>query len=297
MTICFLYTSVLRFDPTRDDPGFGSDVVMIDLEDAVHAASKAKARQRLAELDLRALTQRGRRFGVRINHLASLDGIRDLDAVCRGHEEGRLPIEYLQIPKVRSHHEVVLCRSVMEKLKGVKLFPIVETPEGMDDIERIASVSDLLLFGQADITATMYRPNEAYLAQARGRFCVACARYGIPPVDTKLFEEVEDMARFEAACRESKNEGFMAKAIIHPNQVPIVKKVYSVPSAELETYQRTISSYEAAANGFAIVDGSVIAPPFVAKARLMLDYYTSQQASGSPGGTEERGRDPSARIG
>jgi (S)-citramalyl-CoA lyase len=277
MHTCFLYTSVFKFDPNRNDPSFGSDVVMIDLEDSVHAFEKDRARDVLSRLDLTGVINRNNTFGVRINNLNSMDGIRDLDIVFRCIQSGRLPIKYLQIPKVSSHHDVQRCRSYIKGLSvSPKMFPIVETPEGIANVEKIAAVSDILLFGQADLTATMYQPNIAYLSQARGRFCVACAQSKICPVDTFMFEEISNMSKFEAGCKQSKEEGFMAKAIIHPNQIPVVKKIFSVPSEELEDYKSVIDSYERADTGFQFKAGSVIAPPFVAKAKLMLNFYQEE---------------------
>lgn len=275
MHACFLYTSVLKFNPFRNDPWYDSDVVMIDLEDSVHSSEKEKARKALSQLDLRKLVHKNKKFGVRINNLNSMDGVRDLDVVFRGIENGLLSIEYLQIPKVNSHYDVLRCRSYIKELPvPIKIFPIVETPEGVADVEKIASVSDVLLFGQADITSMMYRPNTAYLDQARGRFCVACAQAKICPVDTILFEEISDMNKFEIACKKSKEEGFMGKAIIHPRQVPIVKKVFSVPLKEIEEYRLLVDQYENATTGFQLNGSSVIAPPFVAKAKLILEYYS-----------------------
>lgn len=289
MDTCFLYTSVLKFQPNRPEPGFGSDVVMLDLEDAVHASAKDEARDTLAALDLRDLVARGQRFGVRINSVRTIEGIRDLDAVYRACASGRLPIRYLQMPKARSREDVVLCRSLFAPLRltpALKFFPLVETPEGLNNVEGIAEVSDVMLFGQADITNAMYKPNAAYLAQARGRFCVACAQFRIPPIDTRLFEEIQDMDRFEAGCREARDEGFFGKAIIHPKQVEPVRRAFAIDREELASYRSTIREYESQGAGFAIRDGAVVAPPFVAKARLMLELFEEGEApegSGRPG--------------
>jgi citrate lyase subunit beta/citryl-CoA lyase/(S)-citramalyl-CoA lyase len=247
---------------------------MIDLEDSVHTSEKDKARNALTQLDLRELINKNKTFGVRINNINSMNGIRDLDVVFRCVQSGLLPINYLQIPKVSSHHDVLRCRSYIKELStSLKIFPIVETPEGVSDLEKIAAASDILLFGQADLTAAMYQTNISYLEHARGRFCVACAQAKICPVDTSMFEEISNMSEFELGCEKSKEEGFMAKAVIHPNQIPIVKKIFSVSAKELEEYKLVIDSYERADTGFQIKAGSVIAPPFVEKAKLMLNFY------------------------
>ena len=261
------------------DPTFGSDVVMIDLEDSVHAFEKSKARAALAQLDLRDLVKnKNKTFGVRINSINTMDGIRDLDVVLNHIQSGNFPIEYLQIPKVGSHQEVLRCRSYVDELSiSLKIFPIVETPEGIADVEKIAAVSDLLLFGQADLVATMYQPNAAYLSQARGRFCVACAQAKICPVDTFMFEEISNMVAFEKGCTQAKEEGFMAKAIIHPNQVPVVKNIFSVSIDDIDQYKLLIDTYEHADTGFQFNAGTIIAPPFVAKAKLILNFYEANK--------------------
>jgi citrate lyase subunit beta/citryl-CoA lyase/(S)-citramalyl-CoA lyase len=274
MDVSFLFTSILKFKRELDDPGYGSDVVVLDLEDAIHVSAKAEARKTLAELDLRELVERGRRFAVRVNAVPSIDGIRDLDALYTGCEKGRLPIDYLNVPKVSSGEDLVFCRSVIQALSSrIKLLPLVETPDGLNNVEDIARFSDAMMFGQADMTNAMYRPNEAYLRYARGRFCVACAREGIPAVDTMGFENISDMAVFEKVCLEAKEEGFTSKSIIHPRQVPVVNKVFAVPREEIEKYRSIVTRYEENRDGFAIMDGQVIAPPFVARAQMMLRLY------------------------
>jgi (S)-citramalyl-CoA lyase len=273
MDVCFLSTSVLKFNPGLDDPGFGCDVVLLDLEDSVHVSAKSEARNVLATLDLRELVARGRRFGIRLNCLCSIDGIRDLDVVYAGYEAGRLPIDYLHIPKVQSHHDLLLCRSVFDSRPTVKFFPLIETPEAVEDIDRIAALSDIMMFGQADMTSAMYRPNEAYLAYARGRFCIACARECIPAIDTRGFTELADMDAFARECASSRAEGFTGKSVIHPKQVPVVNKAFAISADEIEQHRLVVRRYAENVTGFTIVDGQVIAPPFVAKAEKMLRLY------------------------
>lgn len=285
MDVCYLNTSVLKFNPTLADPGFGSDVVILDLEDGVHNSAKAKAREVIAALDLTDLDAKDLTFGVRVNSLCSIDGIRDIDVIYTCLETGSLAVDFLQIPKVRSHHDVLLYRELLEKLPvQIRIMPIIETPEAVENVDRIAALSDAMMFGQVDMAASMYQVNEAYLAYARGRFCVACAREGIAAIDTAAIDsnmELMDMAAFEKECVAGKADGFTAKAVIHPVQVPIVKKVFGICEDELEQYRSTISRYQQTEEGFSIVDGRVIAPPFVARARMMLRLYGVESAATS----------------
>ena len=64
--------------------------------------------------------------------------------------------------------------------------------------------------------------------------------------------------------------------IIHPAQIPIVNKIFAVTQQEIEQYHSIVSRYEKAKEGFSIIDGMVIAPPFVARAKMMLHLYSAK---------------------
>lgn len=285
MNISYLNTSVLKFNSTLNDPGFGSDVVILDLEDGVHHFAKAKAREVLATLNLSDVTRKDLTFGVRVNSLYSIEGIRDIDVIHACCETSSLAIDFLQIPKVRSHHDILLCRSLLKTLSTqIRIIPIIEIPEAVENIDQIAAISDAMMFGQVDMAASMYQVNKAYLAYARGRFCVACARAGIPAIDTAAINrhmDLTDMSIFEKECIAGKAEGFTAKAVIHPAQIPIVNKIFAISEHELEQYRSIIRRYEQTKEGFSIVDGVVIAPPFVARAQMMLRLFCSESSVAS----------------
>lgn len=281
MDISYINTSLLKFNPQADDPSFGSDVVILDLEDSVHTRHKEHARNMLATLDLRPLLAIGIRFGVRINSLMSLAGLQDLCALIAFLREMPTSIAFVQLPKVESDFEVTLCRSILnENTLALNIIPIIETPKGVEHLEQIAAISDAMMFGRVDMTASMYRSNATYLAYARGRFCAACAQQGISAIDTANFDssaDIMDLTAFELDCLEGRAEGFTARAVVHPAQVAIVKGVFAMPDEELQTYRSTIAAYADAQTGFSIVNGSIIAPPFVARARKMLQLYQSLQ--------------------
>lgn len=225
MNVCYLNTSILKFNPDLDDPGFGSDLVIIDLEDSVHTHHKHLARAALATLDLEPLTRKGLRFGVRVNSLMSIDGLQDLCAISARCREGAAGISFVQLPKVESLFELELCRSALRNLPDtLDIVPIIETSKGVEHVEEIAGVSDAMMFGRVDMAACMYRVNDAYLSYARGRFCVACARHGISAIDTASFgsaADITDMSAFERDCLAGRSEGFT------PRQLSILPRYLS----------------------------------------------------------------------
>lgn len=277
MDTCYINTSVLRFDPYLNDPAYGGDAVILDLEDGVHRKSKEDARSALAALNLSHRNGRRVKFGVRINAVDSIDGIRDIELLHRIFHRDNSELTFIQIPKIRSADDVTRCRAWLgESAQGLRLVPIIETPEGIEQVERIASVSDAMMFGRVDMAASMYKTNEAYMAYARGRFCVACASHGIEAIDTASVGAgigINDTAAFEQECIDGRSEGFTAKAVIHPLQVGIVKRVFEISSDEIAKFHATIQRYERAESGFALDGTNVIAPPFVTRARMMLRLY------------------------
>lgn len=282
MDTCYLNTSVLKLDTGLHDPSFGSGVVIIDLEDAVHVAHKQAARATLAALDLSGPSARAVRFGVRINSLMGLDGLRDLSVLAdwvraRHLQSGASPISFVQLPKVESRFELDLCRAALRDLPQMpEVIPIIETPGGVARLDEIAAASDAMMFGRVDMSASMYRANRSWLAYARGAFCVACARYAIPAIDTAGFgnvADIKDSAAFEADCLDGRAEGFTARAVVHPAQVPVVKRVFAMDPDELRGYRMTIAAYDEADTGFSVSNGNIVAPPFVARARKMLRVY------------------------
>lgn len=279
---CLINTSVLKLDLTLEDPGHGSDGVIIDLEDGVHLSDKDAARSALLQLDSAAMLRGAVLFGVRINSLRTPHGLRDLSAIYDFLENGHGALSFVQLPKVSSALEVSLCREVLSGLTcPPALMPIVETPEGVENTRDIASVADAMMFGRVDMSASMYRPNPSFMSYARGLFVVSCASYGLAAIDTAAIAhglDIGDDLAFEQSCSSSRSEGFTGKAVIHPRQVAAVQATFRVTEDELDEYRATVRAYSEATTGFAIVRGKVIAPPFVAHAKLMLDSFAHHGA-------------------
>ncbi|HEV7777060.1 MAG TPA: CoA ester lyase [Luteibacter sp.] len=276
MDVSYLNTSVQRFDPTLPDPGFGADIVILDLEDSVHAQHKGEAREAFVRLDLSRFANRKPGFGIRINSIKTRNGLLDLCAVIE-RLRGDGGLSFIQLPKAESRSELELCRAVLNEAGcKTRLIPIIETPRGVDHVEDISGASDAMMFGRVDMEAAMYRPNSAYINYARARFCVACAGHGIAAIDTAGFRiaaDIMDLDRFERECVAGRAEGFTAKAMVHPAQIAVVKRVFTQDEAQFDAWRETIADYARANVGFSVVDGRVVAPPFVAHAHAMLRLY------------------------
>ncbi|HEU5270242.1 MAG TPA: aldolase/citrate lyase family protein [Jatrophihabitans sp.] len=284
---CLFYTPALRVDavlrslPLR--PGAGA--LVLDLEDSIPKPAKSEARARLSEVDLTGTGLPG--VSLRINSIATPDGLSDIQTILAlAGRIGGLPIETVLVPKVNTGSDVGIYRSLLSGLaEPPQLCSFIETVDAVENAFEIAAASDGLCFGQADLVAELYSPDESYLAHARARLCVAAAKYNLPAIDTNSFE-LWDMAVVRAQSEASRACGFTGKAAIHPRQVDVITDTFEVSAEELDGYRRTIADYEGDARGFNVTKDRVLAPPFVLKARRMLRLYaTAATPAGDPAAT------------
>lgn len=269
---CYFYTPALRIDSVVKSGARAKTMQVLDLEDSIPARLKAKARECLAAADLSRAGLPG--VMLRLNSIETPDGLADLQMLLNlGGQVGGVPVDAVLVPKVAAGRDVAIYRSLLSSLpEPPEICSFIETVDAVENATDIAAASDGLCFGQADLVSEMYAPDESYLTHARGRLCVAAARYGLPAIDTNSFE-LWDTEVIRAQSQAAKSRGFTGKAAIHPKQVDVIVETFSVDPGELDEYRRTIKDYESDANGFAVSKDRVLAPPFVARARHMLAIF------------------------
>jgi citrate lyase subunit beta/citryl-CoA lyase/(S)-citramalyl-CoA lyase len=273
MDVSYLYTPALRVDSLITHEQLQPHMVVVDLEDSTHVNAKEAARAKIASFDFTPLRDRGIKLGVRINAVSTYDGVQDLLLMRTIFGRPDAAFSHVFLPKVGHLNEVRIYRSLFATLPSVpRLYSFIETVDAVDQADGIASASDALCFGQADLVAEMYSPNDAFINYARARLCVAAAKYNIQAIDTNSFD-IKNMAKFEEECVMARGYGFTGKAAIHPDHIPIVNRIFAVPDDLVAKYESSIDAYMAADTGFLIKDGEVMAPPFIAKARRMLGFY------------------------
>ena len=269
---CLLYTPALRVDSIVKSVPPGTGMVVLDLEDSIPRRSKEAARARLGDVDLSATGLPG--VWLRVNTITTPDGLRDIQTILElDGQVGGVPIVTVLAPKVAAARDVDISRALLSELSNPpEICSFVETLDAVENAYEIAAASDGLHFGQADLTAEMWAPNEHFVEHARARLCTAAARRGLPAYDTNSFE-LWDMEIVRAQSEAARRCGFTGKAAIHPKQVEPIAAAFGVDPDELDGYRRTIKDYEEEVMGFAVTKDRVLAPPFVAKARRMLELY------------------------
>lgn len=236
----------------------GADAVLLDLEDAVPASEKDRARVMAVE----ALGRR--RAWVRVNAARSERCAADLDAVA-GLALG------IRIPKVESAEEVAW---VAARVPGLPLGCTIESARGVLAAREIAAAPQTahLIYGNADFCADLgIDGGELPTLYARSHLVLASRAAGIaPPCDaayTRLADE--DGLRREAAF--ARSLGFFGKSAIHPRQLAAIHDVFQPSAAQVAWARRVLAAFEAAGGAAArTAQGEMVDAPVAERARQIM---------------------------
>jgi citrate lyase subunit beta/citryl-CoA lyase len=169
----------------------------------------------------------------------------------------------------------------------IDLIPIIETARGLSQIDQILAISTRVkrvAFGAGDFTLDVnmtWTREEAELAYARGKIVVASRTAGMePPLDT-VWVDLADQQGLEASARIALGLGFQGKMCIHPNQIPVVNRVFTPSETEIAFAERVVEAFALAErDGSAAiqVDGKFIDYPIVYRAQRVLEKVAALRA-------------------
>lgn len=266
--------------PQRVEKALAScaDAVIIDLEDAVPAADKRRARETAGA----ALGRREAVF-VRINGFDDPACFDDLEAIVRPGLAG------VVVPKVEAAQPLAtldwlvtqLERRAGMKAGAVELLPLVETARGVEALPQVAAASGRirrLSFGVADYSLDLgvdVGPGEDALSYIRSRL-VHCSRaVGLEqPVDSVVVD-IRDADRFRESAWRARRLGLFGKLCIHPDQVSLAHEVFAPTAAELARSRAIVDAWETAGGrgeAAITVNGEFVDGPIAARARRILSF-------------------------
>lgn len=261
-----LFVPGLRPDRYAKALQAGSDIVCVDIEDAVALPRKDEARALTLPLFAEPAPANVEPM-VRINPLSTAEGLKDILALL----ECPAPPPALMLAKVGSAEEVRLYDELLTgSCADIRFHVIIESTDGLANAQEIARAStriDSLLFGAVDMSADL-RAEKTWeaLLYARSKVVHAAARAGLDLIDVPYLT-LDDPDGLEAEASASARLGFTGKAAIHPSQIPIINRVFS-PSPELVTRaRRIIAEFATNTTGLLVVDGELIERPVL---RTML---------------------------
>lgn len=271
---------------------FGSDVVVLDLEDAVADAEKATARGAVRA----ALPRYGADVVVcvRVNGETTGRLEDDLDAVVCDE------LDCVMVPKVEEpgtlpHVDAFLAD--LERARGIevgkiRLFALIETAKGLVRCEEIAAAAPTrlvtLIFGLGDFSTDIrvdLTADATELLYARSRVVVAARAAGFRPALDGPYLDLLNHEGLVADSLRSRQLGFQGRIIVYPPHVEPTHRAYSdLAPEEAERARRLVEAFEKAeADGSASiqVEGAFVDYPIYERARQKLKLYEALASTGA----------------
>jgi citrate lyase subunit beta/citryl-CoA lyase len=257
---------------------FGSDCLILDLEDSVAPQEKAAARH-LVRHALAALEWGGSEVIVRINSLRTPFGQQDLEMIVP------LAPDAILIPKCESRQDVLDVESTVAELERkagldikIQFMPLIESSLGVWQSLEIAQASTrnvALCFGAEDFTADIgaertVEGKESFVG--RSMVLLAARAAGLQALDT-VFSNVQDEQGLLQSTREAIALGFEGKGVIHPGQIKPIHQVFCPTAEQIARAQGIVAAMEEArakGSGVIAVGSKMIDAPVVLRAERTL---------------------------
>lgn len=278
----------LLFVPGHDERklkkalGCGADALILDLEDAVPDSEKVRAREVAAAF---VAEHRELPLFVRVNSLESGLLQDDLATVMRARPYG------VMLPKCEGSADLARLDALLKDLEiqaqiepeSTQVLPVVtESAVAVLNMHTYSQHKSArlwgMLWGGEDLATDVGVPANrsesgeytALFQMVRSMTLLAAAAMRVIPVDA-VYTNFRDPVGLRAEAERARRDGFMAKAAIHPDQIPIINEVFQVSSTELDHARRVVAAFEAAPqSGSVAIDGRMYdRPHYVAACRLM----------------------------
>ncbi|MDX3387986.1 CoA ester lyase [Streptomyces niveiscabiei] len=242
-----------RFDKAAAS---GTDLVVIDLEDAVAADDKDRARDN-ADTWLGL----GNTAVVRVNPPGTPWFEADL---ARAADHG-CPI---LIPKAEDPY--VLAEIVARTAGRCPMIPLAETALGIERAHSVCAVPGVVraAFGNVDLATQLGVAHDDHVAltHARSRLVLASAATGVHAPLDGVTTAVRDPAALGADVAHARRLGFTGKLCIHPAQVGPVADGFAPTAGELRWARSVLD----AGDSVTTVDGQMVDRPVLERARGVL---------------------------
>ncbi len=246
----------------------GADLICIDLEDAVGASEKDKAR--VDVLNWLSETKH-KHVSLRMNALDTADGAKDIAAL----KSCGLTLPFLMIPKAASTSQLNDLDDDLPNTLGT-FFVIIESAKGLLNCEEVFSNGRVTLgmFGiidyAADVNSDMSWETHLY---ARSRLVAAAAANDVSLFDGPHFT-VSDLDECEATTRRAKALGLHARSAIHPAQIERIHAALAPSDEDIDEAKRIMAAYDEAKGNVVLLDGKFVEAPVVKKSRQVLEFFS-----------------------
>ena len=217
----------------------GSDLVVLDLEDAVKPEDKVSAREAAIAAVAGPWSMP---VAVRINGAGTEWHSIDLDAV------GRSNADLVVVPRATSAHIV----SDVAETAGKPVLAMIETAAGVLAAPAIAQVCAGLIAGTNDLRADLRLPLNATrepISASLQLIVLAARAAGIAAFDG-VFNSLDDADGFLKEAEEGRQLGFDGKSLIHPQQIELCHKAFGPSAVEVARAKALVAAFKGGAERF-----------------------------------------------
>ena len=239
----------------------GSDLVVLDLEDAVKPADKAAAREAAVDAVADAWPMP---VAIRINGAGTEWHSLDLDAVARS------KADIIVVPRAASAHLV----DDVAKTVAKPVLAMIETAAGVLAAPEIAQTCAGLIAGTNDLRADLKLPLDATREpiSASLQLIVLAARAAGVAVFDGVFNSLDDADGFAKEATAGRRLGFDGKSLSHPDQIAPCHRAFAPSAAEIERAKALVAAFHGGAERF---NNEMIERMHVEAAQRVLDRANS----------------------
>jgi citrate lyase subunit beta/citryl-CoA lyase len=268
-----LYVPGHKLDWALKAPSYGSDGLILDLEDSVPEGSKDAARTTSAEA-LRSLSDSNVDVFVRVNPWRTGRLIGDVSELVPASPAGFL------LPKVSAPGDIAALDAVLTELEirsnlpvgEIEIIPGCESANAMKQFYEICDASPRVrrcpggprLSPNGDTSRalglvwTEQGREELYITE-RSVFSAKAA--GVDQVLARLTGDIHDKERLQRTALFARSLGCYGSLVVHPNQVTVANAVFAIHPELVDSAVETLDALVSATcrgDGVAVVDGWVV---------------------------------------
>ncbi|MBL3540122.1 aldolase/citrate lyase family protein [Aminivibrio sp.] len=259
---------------------YGSDGVLLDLEDSISVTEKDAARK-LVKHALKTLDFGSVERVVRINGRDTPFFERDLEEIIPARPDA------VRIPKIDSPDDIRAADDIITRLEEengmergfVRIHAMLETARAIVNASAIASSSPRILgltIGGQDLAADLgikITKEGLEMLYARSAVVLAAKAAGLLAFDT-VYTDIDDLEGLREQAAMSVALGFSGKAAVHPSQIAVIHEAFRPEEKDVRKAERIVrGAREAEERGLGVVavDGRMVDAPVVAQARRTLE--------------------------
>jgi len=259
---------------------YGSDGVLLDLEDSISISEKDSARK-LVKHALKTLDFGPVERVVRINGLDTPFFRDDLEEIVPSRPDA------VRIPKIDSPDDIQTADEIITRLErehgmepgSVRIHAMLETARAIVNAPSIAASSPRILgltIGGQDLAADLgikATREGLEMLYAKSAVILAAKANGLLAFDT-VYTDINSQEGLREQAKMSVSLGFSGKAAIHPSQIAIIHEAFSPDEKEVRKAERIVrGAKEAEERGLGVVavDGRMVDAPVVAQAVRTLE--------------------------